>query len=139
MAAFVKVNSFVEAVMKKKHNFGTDTLKVMLTNTAPSVTNSVKADITEIAAGNGYPAGGLAITTVSAAQTSGIFKLVLADATFMASGGNFAAARWAVVYNDSAANKELISYFDYGAAFTLPDGEPLVIDFHDTNGFFTAA
>ena len=139
MANFVKVNSFVEAVMKKKHNFGTDTLKVMLTNTAPSVTNSVKADITEIAAGNGYPAGGLVITTVSAAQTSGVFKLVLADATFMASGGSFAAARWAVVYNDTATNKELISYFDYGTSFTLPDGEPLVVDFNDSLGFLTLA
>ncbi|MFG1267628.1 hypothetical protein V5F40_06660 [Xanthobacter sp. DSM 14520] len=123
--------------MKKKHNFGTDTLKVMLTNTAPSVSNSVKADITEIAAGNGYPAGGLAITTVSAAQTSGVFKLVLADATFLASGGNFASARWAVVYNDSAANKELVSYFDYGSSFVLPDGEPLIVDFNDSLGFFT--
>ncbi|ABS68948.1 hypothetical protein [Xanthobacter versatilis] len=139
MATFVKFNSFVEAVMKEKHNFGTDTLKVMLTNTSPSPSNAVKADITEIAAGNGYPAGGLAITTTSAVQTSGVFKLVLVDSTFMASGGSFAAARWAVVYNDSAPSKELISYFDYGSSFTLPDGEPLVVDYNESAGFFTLA
>lgn len=65
MAAFNKFNAFVEAVAEKVHNLGADTLKVMLTNVAPVATNSVKADLTEIAAGNGYTAGGTAATISS--------------------------------------------------------------------------
>lgn len=58
-AAFNKFNSFVEAVAEKAHNLGADTLKVMLTNTAPVATNTKYADIsaTELANGNGYTTG----------------------------------------------------------------------------------
>lgn len=139
MAAFVKFYSFTEALAEKKHNLGSDTLKVMLTNTLPSQSNTVKSDITEIAAGNGYTAGGATITTTSSAQTTGTYKLVLADVTFTASGGAFASARYAVVYNDTAANDELIAYFDYGSSFALPAGENLLVDFNDSSGFLTLA
>ena len=57
MANFNKFNAFVADVANKVHNLGSDTLKVLLTNTAPVATNAVKADLTEIAAGNGYSAG----------------------------------------------------------------------------------
>jgi hypothetical protein len=53
MAAFNKSNAFVEDVCEKIHNLGADSLKIMLTNVAPVAGNSVKADLTEIAAGNG--------------------------------------------------------------------------------------
>ena len=56
---FVKFYSFVEAVAEKVHNLGSDTLKVMLTNTPPVQTNSQKSHLTDIAAvGANYPAGG---------------------------------------------------------------------------------
>jgi len=77
MAAFNKFNSFVEALAEKKHDLGADTLKVMLTNAAPVATNAVKADLTEISAGNGYTAGGNTASVTSSAQTSGTYKLVL--------------------------------------------------------------
>jgi hypothetical protein len=35
MATFQKFNAFVENLAEKVHNLGSDTLKVMLTNTAP--------------------------------------------------------------------------------------------------------
>src|ERR1700720_2827204 len=57
MAAFNKFNAFVADVANKVHNLGSDTLKVMLSNTLPTSANAVKADITEISAGNGYSAG----------------------------------------------------------------------------------
>jgi len=85
MAAFNKFQSFVEALAEKVHNLGADSLKVMLTNTAPVATNSVKANLTDISAGNGYTAGGTAATISSSAQTSGTYKLVLADVVFTAS------------------------------------------------------
>jgi len=140
MAAFNKFNSFVEALAEKVHNLGSDTLKVMLTNTAPVATNSVKADITEISAGNGYTANGNTASVTSSAQTSGTYKLVLGDpATWTASGGSIGPFRYAVLYNDTATNKELIGWWDYGSALTLAAGESFTVDFDPTTGVLTLA
>ena len=140
MAAFNKFNSFVEALAEKKHDLGADTLKVLLTNTAPVATNSVKADLTEISAGNGYTAGGNTAAVTSSAQTSGTYKLVLGDpTTWTASGGSIGPFQYAVLYNDTAANDELIGYWDYGSAVTLADGESFAVDFDPTTGVLTLA
>ena len=53
MATFNKFNPFVENVAEKVFNLGADTLKVMLTNTAPAATDGQKSQLTEISAGNG--------------------------------------------------------------------------------------
>lgn len=136
MSAFNKFNSFVEAVAEKKHNLGADTLKVVLTNSAPGAANTQLSDITQIANGNGYTTGGTAATISSSAQTSGTYKLVLADVVFTATGavGPF---RYAVLYNDTAANDELIGWWDYGSAVTLASGETFTVDFDATNGILT--
>lgn len=134
MASFNKFNSFVEAVAEKVHNLGSDTLKVMLTNSAPVATNTVKANLTDISAGNGYTAGGTAATISSSAQSSGTYKLVLADVVFTASGGPIGPFRYAVLYNDTATNDELIGWWDYGSSVTLADGETLTVDFDNSNG-----
>lgn len=140
MASFNKFNSFVEAVAEKKHDLGADTLKVLLTNTAPVATNSVKADLSEISAGNGYTAGGNAASVTSSAQTSGTYKLVLGDpATWTASGGSIGPFRYAVLYNDTATNKELIGWWDYGSSITLTSGESFAVDFDPTTGVLTLA
>jgi hypothetical protein len=140
MAAFNKFNSFVEALAEKKHDLGADTLKVLLTNTAPVATNSVKADLTEISAGNGYTAGGNTASATSSAQTSGTYKLVLGDpATWTASGGSIGPFQYAVLYNDTATNDELIGWWDYGSAVTLADGESFAVDFDPTTGVLTLA
>jgi len=59
MASFNKFQDFVEQLGKGVHQLHAagHTLKVFLTNQAPAATNTVKADITEITAQNGYPAG----------------------------------------------------------------------------------
>lgn len=141
MAAFNKFNSFVEDVAEKVHNLGADTLKVMLTNTAPVATNTVFANLTEISAGNGYTAGGTAATISSSAQTSGTYKLVLADVVFTASGGSIGPFRYAVLYNDTPTSPAdpLIGWYDYGSAITLAATETLTVDFDGTNGVLTLA
>jgi len=139
MAAFNKFN-FVEALAEKKHDLGADTLKVMLTNAAPVATNAVKADLTEISAGNGYTAGGNTASVTSSAQTSGTYKLVLGDpATWTASGGSIGPFRYAVLYNDTAASDELIGWWDYGSSITLAAGESFAVDFDPTTGVLTLA
>lgn len=108
----------------------------MLTNSAPSATNSVKADLTEISAGNGYTAGGATLTVSSSAQSSGTYKLVIADATITASGGSIGPFRYVAIYNDTPTSPAdpLIGYYDYGSSITLADGEAFTIDFDATNG-----
>jgi len=137
MAAFNKFNSFVEAVAEKAHNLGADTLKVMLTNVAPVAANSVKADLTDIAAGNGYTAGGTQATQASSAQAAGTYKLVLNDVTFTAAGGSIATFRYAVLYNDTATNDELIGWWDSGAAQTITDGNSFLVDYDAGTGVLT--
>ena len=140
MATGNKFNSFVEYVHEGVVNLGSDTLKVMLTNTAPVAGNSVKANLAEIGAGNGYPSGGTAASISSSSQTSGTYKLVLADVTFTASGGTIGPFRYAVLYDDTPTSPAdpLIGYWDYGAALTLADGETFTFDADPTNGVLTS-
>lgn len=129
----------MEAVAEKSHNLGTDTLKVMLTLSAPVASNTVKANLTEISAGNGYSAGGTATTISSSAQTAGTYKLVCTDVVFTASGGAIADFRYAVLYNDTATNDELIGFWDYGSTVSLATGETFTVDFDSSAGVLTIA
>lgn len=138
MATYQKFNAFVEAVVEGKINLATDTLKVLLTNTAPVATNSVKADLTEISAGNGYTAGGVTAAQSSSSQSSGTYKLVLSSpSAITASGGSIGPLRYAVLYSDTATNKDLIAYWDYGSSITLASGESFSISFNGTTGVLT--
>lgn len=118
------------------HDLGADTLKVMLTNSAPVATNSVKADLTEITAGNGYTAGGTAVTIMSSSQISGTYKLVANDVVFTASGGTIGAFAHTVLYNDTPVSPAdpLIGHWAYGSSITLQSGETLTWDVSPTNG-----
>jgi len=133
MATYTKFLSFTEAVAEKVHNLGSDTLTVALTNTLPVNTNTVLANITQISYTN---CSTRAITTTSSTQTAGTYKLTLTDLTLTATGavGPF---RYVVIYNDTATNDELISFFDYGSALTLASGDTFVLDFDAGNGFLT--
>ena len=128
MAAFNKFNAFVADAANKVHNLGADALKVLLTNVAPVAANAVKADLTEITAGNGYAAGGNAATLVSSSQTSGLYKLILnSPATWTATPGTMATFRYAVLYNSTPGAGPLIGWWDYGSAVSLAVGETFTL------------
>lgn len=139
MAAFNKFNVFVENVAEKVHDLGADALKILLTNTAPVAGNSIKSDLTEIAAGNGYTAGGTAVVVTASSQTAGVYKLVGNDVVFTAAGGAMATFRYAVLYNDTPASPldPLIGWWDYGSAVTLNSGDTFTVDLDQTNGILT--
>jgi hypothetical protein len=137
MAAFNKFNSFVEAMGRKVHNLNADVLKVALSNTAVLATNSQLSNITQISAGNGYVSGGNQATGNTYVQTAGVAKLLAADTLFTASGGSIAAFQFAVLYNDTATNKELIGWWDYGTALTITSGNSFLVDFDGVNGVLT--
>jgi hypothetical protein len=137
MATFNKFNSFVEAVAEKIHNLGADSLKIALVTNAniPVASNTQLSNLTEIAYTN---LSARAVTTTSSAQSSGTYKLVLQDLVLTASGA-VATFRHVVHYNDTATNKELIGWYDYGSDVTLANGETFTIDFDGTNGVLTLA
>ena len=136
MAAYNKFNAFVLDITKAVHNFNSDALWVMLTNVAPVATNAVFADLTDISAGSGYSAGGAVATLTSNTQTSGVQKLILQNVVFTASGavGPF---QYAVLYNHTAASKNLIAWWNYGSAVTLASGDTFTVSFDGTNGVET--
>lgn len=138
MVAYNKFNVFVKDRDNGVHNFGTHTIKVMLSNTLPVAANAVKADITEIAAGNGYVAGGIA-TPASVSISGGTAKVTLTDEVFVAAGGPISPFRYVIVYNDTPSSpaKPLIGWYDYGSSISLGDTETFTVDFDGTNGFFT--
>ena len=138
MASYVKFQSFVEKLAEKAHDLGSDTLTVALTTNAnaPVNTDDVLADLTEISYTN---CSSRAITTATSAETAGTYKLVMTDLTLTASGGTVGPFQWVIVYNDTAANDELICYFDYGSEITLADGETFLLDFDASNGLLQIA
>ncbi len=130
MAVFHRYNCFAEDLAKKVHNlFGTtDTLKIALSNTAPSVVgNTVLADAVEISPGNGYSAGGVD-TQNNGTRTGAIVTVTMVDAVITASGGTIGPFRYLCCYNDSSASDSLIGYFDYGSSITLNAGETFTLD-----------
>jgi hypothetical protein len=129
----------VEAMAEKAHNLGSDTLKVYLTNSAPTSSMAALSEITQISNGNGYTTGGTAATISSSAQSSGTYKLVLADVVFTASGGTIGPIRYAGLHNDTSTTDLLIGYWDYGSSITLQDTETFTVDFDATAGVLTIA
>jgi hypothetical protein len=136
-SAFTRVQSLNLELGKGTHNFTAHTLKAALTNTAPTAAGTTKlADITEISATGGYAAGGVTLDSVTWTNSSGNCTLTIADETITAAGGSIGPFRYALIYNNSATNKEAIGFVDYGSAITLADGESLLLNFDDVNGIF---
>ena len=128
MANYNKFQCFVEDICEKKHNLGSDTLKVALSNASnvPSASDDVKlADITTIDATN---LGATTLSVSSSSQTSGTYKLVVADKTLTATG-DVPAFRYVIIYNDTATDDPLIAWYDYGSEITLHANDTFKLDF----------
>lgn len=137
MASFQKFQPFVEYLAEKVFNLGSDTLTVALTNAsnAPVAANGVLTDLTQISYTN---LSSRVLTTSSSSQTSGTYKLVIADLVLTASGA-VAPFRYIVIYSDTAASDQLICFFDYASEVTLANGDTFTIDFDATNGLLQIA
>jgi len=136
MAAFTKLNGFVEHLAEGVHDLGSNQLAVALSNTAPgsegtpptgATTACILANVTQISYTN---LSSRNVTTTSSAQSGGTYTLALQDLVLTASGavGPF---RYVYLYNDTPTSPAdpLIGYIDYGSAVSLTTGGTLTIDF----------
>lgn len=140
MPAPVSFFPFVEAVFEKKHDFSADTVRVLLTNNLPTRTWATRSQVTgELATGGGYTATGNTCGITSSTNTLGAYVLILTDpATWAASGGGFGPFRYAVFYNDSATNDELMFYVDNGSSISRTAGQTFTVDLNSTTGLINA-
>lgn len=128
MATYNKFNSFVEAICEKKHNLSSDAITVALCDAAhaPIATNSVLADLTTVSTAN---LDDVTPTVSSSSQVGGTYSLVLLDLTMTSTGGATGPFQYIVLYNNTAANDELICWYDYGSEVTLALNETMTINF----------
>lgn len=145
MATFNKVNDFV---LNAVHNMDleSDQVVVALSNTAPGSEssnpatdgNGILANVTQVSYTN---LSSRSVTTSSSTQTSGTYKLVLADITLTSSGGSTGPFRYVYIYDDTVTSPAdpLIGYYDYGSSLTLNDGDSLTVDFSAANGVLQIA
>ena len=134
MAVFTLFDSVIRDLMNGVIDLHADVFKMALTNVAPDAANNeVFGSITEIAAGNGYLAGGLTLAGLAVTETgpgTGIWQWFFDDATFTAVGGPIGPFRYVVVYDFTIAVplRPLVGFLDYGVSATLANGSRLTVD-----------
>ncbi len=126
MASYNKFEDFINQLCQGNHDINADTLNVYLSNATPSVSaDTVKADLAEITNENGYAAPEDTQNTWS--ETTGTGTAAATDVVITASGGTIGPFQYVVLHN--VTDDGLISWWDYGSALTIQDGESFTIDF----------
>lgn len=132
MASFNKYQAFAQDLGRKVHDLNGDTLRVLLSNTAPNAsTHAVRGDTSELSTGGGYTSGGGTVANTGYSQSGGVGALVGDDVVFTATAGGIGPFRYAILYNDTPTSPTdpLIGWWDYTSSITLADGESLTVDF----------
>ena len=111
-------------------------LALCTSSTTPTKATNVFTDVDEISTGNGYTTGGASLTaatdfTVTEVDGTVGAKVVIANVTFSASGGNLPSsgdgARWAVLLDGSSGGSNVLAYFDLVSDRTVSDTQTLTI------------
>ena len=123
-----KFYTLVEDMAEAKHNFQSDTLKVALSNASNAPSASLDKKLTDITTIDTTNLDSTILSVTSSGQTNGVYKLVLADKLLTATA-DVPAFRYVIIYNDTAANDELIAWYDYGSEVTLASGDTFKLDF----------
>ena len=132
MATYNKFETFVGDLGKAIHDLQAagHTLEVYLSNATPSASlDSVKADLAEIATGNGYTGPEDIVNDYTEAGGTGTLTGV--DVVVTAAGGSIGPFQYVILQNTTPASPldPLIAWWDNGAAVTLADGESFTVDF----------
>jgi len=109
--------------------FGTtDTFRAVIHSDAPTVaTDDELADLTQIT-GTGYTAGGEDIQN-DGTRTGGTVTMTAVDVVWTATAADWVAGRYVEIHDDTSTTDKLMCDFDYGANFTLGNGETFTVDF----------
>lgn len=130
MASYNKFQDFVEQLCKGVHQLHAagHTCNYYLSNEQPLAADTIKTDIAEITQENGYdgPADAQNDLTESPAGTA----LFTTQDKIYTGTGDFGPLQFVVLYNDTATSPAdaLISWWDYGSAVTVHNGETFTID-----------
>lgn len=129
MTIFNKVNDFAVQPYLEQHNLNIDQIVLRLSNVAPSVLHTTAANFTEIAAGNGYVAGGVDTLNTFSENPAGTGEMVASDVTFTASGGAIAQFQYVYAVNATNPTEMVLGWYDHGVPVDLADGESFLVDF----------
>lgn len=132
MSQVVMFDEGIYNVLNGAIDLDTDTFNMALSNTAPdAAADDELADITQIAAGNGYSTGGQALDNVTLSESgagTGIWIWTFDDETFTASGGSIATFRYMIIFSDTSTNDKLLCYIDYGTSLSITNGNSFTTD-----------
>jgi hypothetical protein len=139
MAQFNKFNCFVGNVAAGVHNMLTgspQSFGIYLSNVQPVASNTLYGAPADLLTGNGYTAGGQALS-FTGVQTAGLFRFGGSSPAWVASGGSIGPFEFAVLYNMTAPGQPLIGWWDYGAPITLTNGNTFTVETDPVNGILT--
>lgn len=148
-------NEFSKAIADGRIDVDTHTFKVALVTLQVGGTPTIAAtdavpcwgaggstnlSSSEVAAGGGYTAGGITLTSVTWSQSGGVTTFDAADILWTSSAsGDPATIKAAVLYSDTATNKDAVGFLDMTAdgttAISLLAGN-VGINWH-ASGIFT--
>ena len=118
-ATYVKYTAAIEPLLEGI-NAGTDAWKIALAATVNAADTTFTAGTTDLATGGGYTAGGNAVSTTSATQTSGTYKLVLASPSVWTATGAGFTFRYAILWDSTTSTP--VAYWDYGSSQAVAVG-----------------
>jgi hypothetical protein len=133
-SAWNKFNDFSEQLVRGVHDFDANTFKVVLvlSTDTPVVSDTILSNIDQVVNGGGYTTGG-ETTTITIAEVSGTTTVSGTEIVWTGTGSGFGPFRYAVLYNDTAANDPLIAWFDYGSLISVGAGETFTLRFSTTS------
>nr|RAV89540.1 hypothetical protein DBT53_13370 [Aerococcus mictus] len=134
MASFQFFHSLLGNLGRGLIDLNGHTFKAVLSNAAPSAADGATlADVIEIAEGNGYAAGGvaLAVTWSESAPGSGLWIWLMQNFHWVAAGGSIGPFQYVVIYDDTAAGDPLVGFLDFGAPITVPGAYHYLVDYDE--------
>jgi len=150
MAAYNKIQDFVEQLGLVRHNLSAHTLRIALNRSdaaagagaAVQATDTVLADIVQ-PTGTNYTAGG-EDTQNTFAEAGGTATLTGTKVIWTAGAADWQSFRYVVLHNDDTVTPtdQLIGWWDYLSDLTLGNGETFTVKFNNgdpTGTIFTLA
>ena len=143
-------NEFTEDLGEGVHDFSSDTIKLGLIDDtitpladtdAPrwDVSSSQDYDGNEVSTAGGYTTGGITIpVTFRRSTDTATLQDDSGDVSLAADPAGFDDARWGIIYNASATNKNAIAFVDFGAS-GLDETAGTVRIYWNSSGIITIA